>query len=93
MLGVLTQFAQYNGSEAATNIVALLIGLFVVIVFLVVGIGLLVMWIITLIHVIQHEDVPDRTLWIVLHLLVGQLIGPIYWFIVKKPYDAKHKHK
>lgn len=53
--------------------------------------ALFVFWIITLVHAISHEDVPDRVLWIVLHFVVGAIMGPIYWFAVKRPYDEKHR--
>lgn len=58
---------------------------------LLIGLLLFVLWVITLIHVIQHEDIKDRTLWLVL-LIVGFLIGllwlvaPLYYFIVMRPY-------
>jgi ABC-type Fe3+-siderophore transport system permease subunit len=46
-----------------------------------------VFWILSLIHVIQHDDVKDRTMWIVILLLVGNIGGLIYFFSVKKQYD------
>jgi len=49
-----------------------------------------VFWIITLIHALKHPDVPNRTLWIVLHfILLGPLAGPVYFFAVKRPYDKR----
>jgi len=51
------------------------------------AIAVFVFWLIALIHLVQHEDVKDRTLWLVLLLLVGGLVGPIYYFAVQKPYQ------
>lgn len=49
---------------------------------------LFVFWIIALIHLVQHEDVKDRTLWLVLLLLIPSgLVGPIYYFAVQRPYQ------
>lgn len=53
-----------------------------------------VFWVITLVHVIQHEDVPDRIVWIILHFVgLGIIAGPIYFFAIKQPYDKKHAKK
>lgn len=56
------------------------------------AVALIVIWVVTLLHCIKHEDVPDRTLWIILHIIVGTIIGPIYWFAVKKPYEKSKLH-
>ena len=85
---VINQFA--STADASTGIVTSIIFLLTTLVFAAALIGIFVIWVLTLIHVIQHEDVPDRVLWIVLHFLVGSIIGPIYWLVVKKPYDKKH---
>lgn len=64
---------------------------FLIVIFLV-GLGLFIWWISTLVHVIKHEDVDNRILWIVLHFVgLGILCAPVYHFAVKRPYDAKHK--
>lgn len=52
-----------------------------------------VFWVLALIHLIQHEDVKDRTLWLVLLFVVGGVIGPVYYFAVKKPYDKSKGSK
>ena len=50
-----------------------------------------VFWVITLIHLIKHDDVPNRTLWLILHFVGLQLLaGPIYYFVVKRQYDTAH---
>lgn len=46
-----------------------------------------VFWVISLIHLIQNEDVKDRVIWIVLLFVVGGIMGPVYYFAVKKPYE------
>lgn len=51
------------------------------------AITMFVFWVIALIHLIQHEDVKDRILWLVLLFVIGGVIGPVYYFAVKKPYD------
>lgn len=50
-------------------------------------IAVFVFWLIALVHLINNEDVKDRVLWIVLLFVVGGVIGPVYYFAVKKPYD------
>lgn len=83
--------------EACKNVENFLIGsaifgILITIFFAVLFIGLSVIWLITLIHLIQHEDVKDRNLWIVLHFVgLTILAGPIYYFAVKKPYDKSKK--
>lgn len=94
MLTGLTHFAQTTSSSGAGEAAGAALGiitLLMIFALFALGIAFFVMWIITLIHVIQHEDVPDRTLWIILHFIIGSIIGPIYWFVVKKPYDKKHR--
>lgn len=55
------------------------------------GIAMFVWWIVTLVHVLSHEDVPNRVLWIVLRFVVlGTLAAPVYYFAVQRPY-AKTK--
>jgi len=52
---------------------------------------LFVFWVKSLMHVIKHQDVPNRTLWLVLHFVgVGILAGIIYKFVVQKPYEKSH---
>lgn len=48
-----------------------------------------VFWVIALIHLIQHEDVKDRELWLALLFVFGGIIGPVYYFAIKKPYDRE----
>ncbi|MBI4100852.1 hypothetical protein HY441_00040 [Candidatus Microgenomates bacterium] len=53
--------------------------------------ALFIWWIFTLIHVIKHEDVPNRIVWLILHFIgLGLLVAPIYHFAVKRPYDRLH---
>lgn len=91
MLNTISLFAQSSsGEEAAGAAVGLGIGLFFVVFWLAVmalGIAGIVLWIISLVHVLQHNDVKDRVMWIVLLLVVGNIGGVIYFFAIKKPYD------
>ncbi|MFI5270712.1 MAG: PLDc N-terminal domain-containing protein [Candidatus Saccharimonadales bacterium] len=50
----------------------------------------LIFWIISLIHVIQHEDIKDRTVWIIVILLLP-LGAIVYFFAVYLPYGKTHK--
>ena len=91
MLTLLTNFAQSNsGGDAAATAAGLGIGLFFMLFWLaLVGLGIasFVIWLISLIHVLPHSDVKDRTMWILILLLVGNIGGLIYFFVVKRPYD------
>lgn len=77
--------ALQSSSNACTEAGAFVLAIFLPIIIL--GVGMFVWWIITLVHVLSHEDVPDRVLWIVLHFVVGAIIAPIYFFAVKRQYD------
>ena len=48
-----------------------------------------VFWIIALIHVLQHEDIKDRMVWLIVVLLVP-LGAIIYFFAVYLPYNKGH---
>jgi hypothetical protein len=50
----------------------------------------LIFWIISLIHAIQHEDIKDRLVWIIVILLVP-LGAIVYFFAVYLPYGKTHK--
>lgn len=66
-----------------------LAGIFLIPIILI-AIAITVMWIMSLIHVITHEDVPNRVLWIVLHFVgLNGLAGPVYLLAVKRPYDKR----
>lgn len=54
---------------------------------MIIGVGFIVWWFVTLIHVLTHDDVKDRVLWIVLHFVIGGIIAPIYYFAVQRPYN------
>ena len=91
MLNSLSLLAQSSsGDDAAATAAGLGISLFMLffwLVFVAAAIAGLVLWIISLIHVIQHDDVKDRTMWILLIVLLGTIGGVIYFFAVKKAYD------
>ena len=49
-----------------------------------------VFWVISLMHLLKHDDVPNRTIWLVLHFIgLGLSAGIIYFFAVKRPYDKR----
>ena len=49
--------------------------------------GGMVIWILALVHVVSHEDIRDRTTWILVVALTGFVGSIIYYFMVKRPYD------
>jgi type VI protein secretion system component VasK len=79
-----------NVTNAFFNIGIALLVLFIF--FAVITLTLFVFWVIQLIHVIKHEDIKDRTMWIVLlvaSFIVGfmWLIVPVYYFAVMRNYN------
>lgn len=87
---VLRAMAQSSAEDTAAGVAAAGIGIFflflwlAVIIFAIAG---MVFWIISLVHLLQHEDVKDRLLWIVLLFVAGQIAGYIYFFAIKRSYD------
>lgn len=76
-----------NAAGAATGALFMIfMGIFW---FVIIGLQItaFVMWILALLHVVQHEDIKDRTTWILVVALCGGIGGIIYYFVVKKPYD------
>jgi hydrogenase-4 membrane subunit HyfE len=60
----------------------------------VVGIALFVFWILMLIDVFKRtnwKQESDKTLWIILVIILGYLGAIIYYFAVKRQLDAKKK--
>lgn len=60
---------------------------FLIFVFCVVN---LVFWIISLIHIVEHDDVHDRIVWLVLVLLVP-FAAWVYFFGPKRTHDHAHR--
>lgn len=81
-----TLFSQTTSGDAAAGAIGFLFLIFWV-ALLAVGLAGFVLWIISLIHVLQHNDVKDRTMWILIILLAGTIGGVIYFFAIKKAYD------
>lgn len=79
--------ALQSSSNACTEAGALVLAIFIPIILL--GIAMFAWWIITLVHVLSHDDAPDRVLWIVLHFVVGAIVAPIYYFVVQRPYKKQ----
>ncbi len=60
------------------------------------GILSFVFWVWMLVHAIRHDDVKDRTLWLITLIIsfplgLHWLSAPIYYFAVKRPHDAAKK--
>ena len=55
---------------------------------MIVGFGGMILWIFMLVHVAQH-DVKDKTAWILVVALTGFIGAIVYYFAVKRPYDAQ----
>ena len=83
-----------NGQPASCSQVSHIlvpILLFVFIPLFVILIVLAIFWVKSLMHVVKHQDVPNRTLWIILHFVgLGILCGVVYLIFVKRPYDKQH---
>lgn len=62
-----------------------------VFIFLVATVGL-VLTIVMIVHAAQN-GIKDRTLWIVLMVLLGPIAALIYYFAVKRPFDAEAESK
>lgn len=68
-------------SQAHAVALAFLIPLFLII------IVLAVYWFKSLFHLIEHRDIPNRALWLILVLFGFGLGAVIYFYAVKRPYD------
>ena len=77
-----------DAAKAAGGILAGF-GIFMLVLFAL-GIFSTIIWILSLVHLIQHEDVENRMLWIVLVFLVP-LANFVYYFGFKRSYDKQHK--
>ena len=56
-----------------------------------VGVIGLIFWILSLIHVIQHSDVRNRLVWLIVTLIVP--FGAVaYFFVVLIPYNKAHPY-
>ena len=56
---------------------------------MVIFVGGMILWVFMLVHVAQH-DVKDKTAWIIILALTNFIGAIIYYFVVKRPYDAEH---
>ncbi len=100
---LLAQYTTYSttSSDAETATAASVVIAIVMILFWIVLIALMltavVFWWIAFIHVLSHDDVKDRVMWIVLLLAIGAIVGPVYYFAVQRAYskggarDPNHK--
>ncbi len=96
--GVLQPTTEQCTNIANTFLNIGLVLLVLLIIFAVISLIFFVFWVIQLIHVIKHEDIKDRTMWIILlvaSLLLGfmWLIVPIYYFVVMRQYNKNNTLK
>lgn len=65
--------------------------IFVILWFLMMAVSVcgMILWIFMLVHAAQH-DIKDKTVWIVIIALTNFIGATIYYFVVKRPYDAEH---
>ena len=89
-ISLLAQSSSSEDSAAAAAVFGGIGLIFILIWLLLIGLGIagFVLWLISLIHVLQHNDVKDRVMWILILLLVGTIGGVIYFFTVKRTYDS-----
>jgi TctA family transporter len=89
MNNIISTLAELSKSDASSTAGAAgaLVVFFIFALIFAFAIAIFVFWVMALIHLIQHEDVKDRTLWLVLLFVVGGVIGPVYHFAVRKPYE------
>ncbi len=90
MNNILSTLAHSSQSDASSAVGALIVFFTFALIFAF-AISIFVFWVMALIHLIQHEDVKDRTLWLVLLFVVGGVIGPIYHYAVRKPYEKRKR--
>ena len=82
-----TDIANTVGAFFGLGVAFIIFMIFLTIIWLV----FFVFWVIQLIHVILHQDIKDRTMWIVLQV-VAFFLGliwlsvPIYYFVVMRNY-------
>jgi len=53
----------------------------------IIGIFLLSLWVSMVFHLINHKEVKNRTLWVILLFITGVIGGVIYYFVVKRKLD------
>jgi TctA family transporter len=89
-MNYLYTLASTHSSDTAGAAAGLGLGLFMLLFWLIMmafAVTSWVLWLISLIHVLQHDDIKDRTMWILIILLGGGVGGIIYFFAAKRPYD------
>ena len=51
---------------------------------------LAIFWIRSLMHLLAHPDVPNRTIWILAHFIILQLLaGVVYYFVAQRHYKEQ----
>lgn len=72
--------------KVAKPFIGLGIGIFAV--FAVIGLLLTIFWIWMIVHAVT-KNIENKALWIVLLIIFGFLAAIVYYFAVKRPFDAK----
>lgn len=59
----------------------------------IIGIAFLALWVWMLIDVIKRTEaeLPDKTMWIIIIILLGSLGALVYYFVKKRPLDKGKK--
>lgn len=84
-------------TEAAAGAVAgsFVLGFFVIWGLMVaLGLALFIFWIVMIVDIVKREnwkDDSEKTVWLLIVILVGWLGALIYYFIIKKDHDKKKK--
>lgn len=74
------------------------IGAAILIPLMLISLFLFVFWIVMLVHVIKHEDLKDRNIWLIALLLslifsFWGIVAIVYYFAAKRPYDKVSSSK
>jgi hypothetical protein len=78
-----------NGQPAACGKTLGLIAAIGIPLFIILGL-FAVLWIIDLVHVFTHNDIPDRVIWIICLFIFALPVSFLYFFIVRRPYKRNH---
>jgi hypothetical protein len=88
-----------SSTESCTSASKFLFSIFAIIFIplMAIAIFFLIFWIVMLAHAIKHQDLKDRTVWLIALLAsfvfgFSWLVSAVYYFAVKRPYDISHKY-
>lgn len=91
----LSLMAVASREDSPLYIAGYLIGFFgILFIALLISVFSFVVWVLMLIDIINRKDWKedsDKILWLLLILLFGVTPAIVYYFVIKRPYDAKAK--